>query len=136
MIKVHASTPRLEKALARLNIKASTAIQVDNTIYFSGLTGIDLETGQAVPGGTAVQARHCLQIFSDILEDLGLSLDHVIKVNAHLVQLEDFGDWNDVFLDVFEPPYPCRTTVGAPLIVGLIELEITASLEPRVNRAI
>ena len=134
MIKVHPSTPRLATALARLNIKASTAIQVDNVIYFSGLTGVDLETGEPVPGGTAAQARQGLQIFSDILEDLGLSLDHVIKVNAHLVQLEDFGDWNDVFLDVFEPPYPCRTTVGAPLIVGLIELEITASVEPRVQR--
>ncbi len=131
MIKVHATTPRLEKALGRLGIKASTAIQVDNTIYFSGLTGVDLETGQAIPGGTGAQARHTLQIFSDILGDLGMSLDNVVKVNAHLVNLEDFAEWNDVFTEVFEAPYPCRTTVGAPLIVGLIELEITASLEPR-----
>lgn len=57
MIRVHASTPRLEKALSRLGIKSATAIQVDNTVYFSGLTGVDLETGLLVPGGTAAQAR-------------------------------------------------------------------------------
>jgi 2-iminobutanoate/2-iminopropanoate deaminase len=131
MIKVHASTPKLEKAMARLGIKNSTAIQVDSTVYFSGMTGVDLETGEAIPGGTAIQARHTLGIFEDILGDLDLTLANVIKVNAHLVNLADFGAWNDVFLDVFDPPYPCRTTVGAPLIVGLIELEITASIEPR-----
>jgi 2-iminobutanoate/2-iminopropanoate deaminase len=131
MIKVHASTPKLEAAMARLGIRNSTAIQVDNVIYFSGLTGLDLETGEAIDGGTAAQARHTLEIFADILSDLGLTLDHVVKVNAHLVNLEDFGAWNEVFLDVFDAPYPCRTTVGAPLIVGLIELEITAALEPR-----
>ena len=131
MITVHASTPRIEAAMARYNIKNSTAIQVGDLIMFSGLTGLDLETGQAIDGGTAEQARHTLGIFADILDDLGLGLDHVVKVNAHLVNLDDFAAWNEVFLDVFEPPYPCRTTVGAPLVVGLIEIEITASTEPR-----
>ncbi len=131
MIKVHASTPRLEAAMARFGLKNSTAIQVGDLIMFSGMTGLDLETGQPIEGGTAAQARHTLGVFDDILHDLGLSLDHVVKVNAHLVNLEDFGAWNDVFLDVFDPPYPCRTTVGAPLIIGLIEIEITAATEPR-----
>lgn len=131
MITVHATTPRLEAAMARYGIKNSTAIQVGDIIMFSGLTGIDLETGQAIDGDTAAQARHTLGIFKDILEDLGLSLDHVVKVNAHLVNLDEFAAWNEVFLDVFDAPYPCRTTVGAPLIVGLIEIEITASVHPR-----
>lgn len=131
MITVHASTPSLEAAMARYNIRNSTAIQVGDLIMFSGLTGLDLETGKAIDGGTAEQARHTLGIFSGILKDLGLSLDHVVKVNAHLVNLEDFAAWNEVFLDVFDPPYPCRTTVGAPLVVGLIEIEITACTQPR-----
>ena len=131
MITVHTSTPRIEAAMARYNIKNSTAIQVGDLIMFSGLTGLDLETGQPIEGGTAEQARHTLGIFADILDDLDLTLDHVVKVNAHLTNLEDFAAWNEVFLDVFDPPYPCRTTVGAPLIVGLIEIEITAATQPR-----
>ena len=131
MIEVHASTPRLEAAMARYGIKNSTAIQVDSTIFFSGMTAVDLETGLAIDGSTADHARFTLQVFADILSDLGLSLDHVVKVNAHLTDLDDFADWNDVFLDVFDAPYPCRTTVGAPLIVGKIEIELTAATEPR-----
>lgn len=131
MITVHASTPRLESAMAKYGIRNSTAIQVGDLIVFSGLTGLDLETGKPVEGDTAAQARHTLEIFRQILEDLGLTLDHVIKVNAHLVDLDAFGAWNEVFLDVFDAPYPCRTTVGAPLVVGLIEIEITAATQPR-----
>jgi 2-iminobutanoate/2-iminopropanoate deaminase len=131
MITVHASTPRLESAMAKYGIKNSTAIQVGDLIMFSGLTGLDLETGKPVEGDTAAQARHTLGIFRQILEDLGLTLDHVVKVNAHLVDLDAFGAWNEVFLDVFDAPYPCRTTVGAPLVVGLIEIEITAATQPR-----
>jgi 2-iminobutanoate/2-iminopropanoate deaminase len=131
MIEVHATTRRLEAAMARYGIKNSTAIRVDNIIFFSGLTGLDLETGAAVEGGAGAQARHCLGVFADILADLGLSLDHVVKVNAQLADIGDFAEWNDVFLDVFDAPYPCRTTTGAPLVVGDIEIEITASIEPR-----
>ncbi|MDH3680355.1 MAG: Rid family hydrolase [Acidimicrobiia bacterium] len=131
MIEVHATTPRLEAAMARYGIKNSTAIRVDNTIFFSGMTGLDLETGAAVEGGTGAQARHCLGIFAEILGDLGLSLDHVVKVNAQLADIDDFAEWNEVFLDVFDAPYPCRTTTGAPLVVGDIEIEISASIEPR-----
>jgi len=131
VIEVHATTPRLEAAMARYGIKNSTAIRVDNIIMFSGLTGLDLETGEAVPGGLEGQARHVLGIFADILDDLGLTLDNVVKVNCQLADIEDFAVWNEVFLDVFDAPYPCRTTTGAPLVVGLIEVEITASIEPR-----
>jgi len=72
-----------------------------------------------------------LDNFGLMLGDLGLSLDHVIKVNAQLTDVSEFTLWNDVFLDVFDPPYPCRTTVGAPLVVGDIEIEIIAAATPR-----
>jgi len=32
---------------------------------------------------------------------------------------------------MFEAPYPCRTTVGAPLVAGNIEIEIVAARTPR-----
>ncbi len=117
--------------MGRYGIKNSTAIRVDNLIMFSGLTGLDLETGAVVEGGFEGQARHALRIFEDILGDLGLTLDNVVKVTCQLRNIDDFATWNDVFLDVFDAPYPCRTTTGAPLVVGDIEVEITASIEPR-----
>ena len=113
MTTVHSSASA-SAALEKFNIKNSTAIQVGDLYLFSGMTAIDLDTFEVSNGDLATQARVTLENFGLILEDFGLSLDHVVKVNAQLTNVDDFALWNEVFLDVFEAPYPCRTTVGAP----------------------
>ncbi|MAW70838.1 MAG: reactive intermediate/imine deaminase [Acidimicrobiaceae bacterium] len=130
MTTVHSSASA-SAALAKFDIKNSTAIQVGDLYMFSGMTAIDLSTFEVSDGDLATQARMTLENFGLILGDFGLSLDHVVKVNAQLTNIDDFPVWNEVFLDVFDSPYPCRTTVGAPLVVGDIEVEITAASTPR-----
>ena len=125
------STPATEAALEHFNVKNATAIQVGDLYFFSGLTAIDLVTFEISEADVGTQARITLENFRLILKDLGLSLDHVVKVNAQLTNVTEFAAWNEVFLDTFEAPYPCRTTVGAPLVVGNIEVEIVAASEPR-----
>jgi len=129
MTTVHSSASA-SAALAKFDIKNSTAIQVGDLYMFSGMTAIDLSTFEVSDGDLATQARMTLENFGLILGDFGLSLDHVVKVNAQLTNIDDFPVWNEVFLDVFDSPYPCRTTVGAPLVVGDIEVEITAVSTP------
>lgn len=131
MIKVHATVPALDQAMQRLNIRNAAAIQVDNVVYLSGLTALDLATGEMVLGDIGAHAHQTLALCKLVLEDIGLSLDHVVKVNCFLNDAADFAAWNEVYLDVFDAPYPCRTTVGACLVVGLIEVEMIAALEPR-----
>lgn len=130
MTIVHSSASA-SAALANFDIKNSTAIQVGDLYMFSGMTAINLDTFEVSDGDLATQARLTLENFGVILQDFGLSLDHVVKVNAQLTNISDFPVWNEVFLDIFEAPYPCRTTVGAPLVVGEIEVEITAASTPR-----
>tara|TARA_Y100001970_G_scaffold196691_1_gene239238 strand:+ start:6948 stop:7343 length:396 start_codon:yes stop_codon:yes gene_type:complete len=125
------SSPSASAALEQFDIKNSTAIQVGDLYFFSGMTAINLETFEVTGGDIATQARVALENFGLMLEDMGLSLDHVVKVNAQLTNVSEFATWNEVFLDVFESPYPCRTTVGAPLVVGDIEVEIIAATAPR-----
>ena len=92
---------------------------------------MDLRTFELSDANLATQARMTLENFRSMLADLGLTLDHVIKVNAQLSDVSEFSAWNDVFLDVFDAPYPCRTTVGAALVVGKIEVEIIAAATAR-----
>ena len=125
------SSPSSSAVLEHFNVKNSPAIQVGELYFFSGMTAIDLNTFEVSQGDLATQARMTLDNFRLMLNDLELSLDHVIKVNAQLTDVSEFTLWNDVFLDVFDPPYPCRTTVGAPLVVGDIEIEIIAAATPR-----
>ena len=130
MTIVH-SSPSVEAAMQHFNIKNATAIQVGDLYFFSGLTAIDLVSLEISRADVRTQARLTLENFNAILDDLNLSLDHVIKVNAQLSDVGEFAAWNEVFLDMFDAPYPCRTTVGAPLVVGDIEIEIVAASSPR-----
>lgn len=132
MIRVHSSVPTLDQAFKRLNIRNAAAIQVDSLVYLSGLTAVDLETGQPIPGNDIREhARVTLDLLRTVLEGIDLTLDHVIKVNCWLADTADFTAWNEVYLETFEAPYPCRTTVGAPLVLGRIEVDMVAALEPR-----
>ena len=130
MTIVH-SSPSVEAAMQHFNVKNATAIQVGDLYFFSGLTAIDLVSLEVSRADVRTQARLTLENFNAILDDLNLSLDHVIKVNAQLSDVGEFAAWNEVFLDMFDAPYPCRTTVGAPLVAGDIEIEIVAASSPR-----
>ena len=130
MTIVH-SSPSVEAAMQHFNVKNATAIQVGDLYFFSGLTAIDLVSLEVSQADVRTQARLTLENFNAILDDLNLSLDHVIKVNAQLSDVGEFTAWNEVFLDMFDAPYPCRTTVGAPLVAGDIEIEIVAASIPR-----
>ena len=130
MTIVHPS-PSVEAAMQHFNVKNATAIQVGDLYFFSGLTAIDLVSLEISLADVRTQARLTLENFNAILDDLNLSLDHVIKVNAQLSDVGEFAAWNEVFLDMFDAPYPCRTTVGAPLVAGDIEIEIVAASSPR-----
>ena len=130
MTIVH-SSPSVEAAMQHFNVKNATAIQVGDLYFFSGLTAIDLVSLEISRADVRTQARLTLENFNAILNDLYLSLDHVIKVNAQLSDVGEFAAWNEVFLDMFDAPYPCRTTVGAPLVAGDIEIEIVAASSPR-----
>ena len=130
MTIVH-SSPSVEAAMQHFNVKNATAIQVGDLYFFSGLTAIDLVSLEISRADVRTQARLTLENFNAILDDLNLSLDHVIKVNAQLSDVGEFAAWNEVFLDIFDAPYPCRTTVGAPLVAGDIEIEIVAASTPR-----
>ena len=130
MTIVH-SSPSVEAAMQHFNVKNATAIQVGDLYFFSGLTAIDLVSLEISQADVRTHARLTLENFNAILDDLNLSLDHVIKVNAQLSDVGEFTAWNEVFLDMFDAPYPCRTTVGAPLVAGDIEIEIVAASSPR-----
>ncbi len=132
MIEVVERVEALRVIAERYDLRSSAAIFAGDTVHLSGLSAVDRVSGEVLDGDIRAQARYTLELFELVLADLGLSLDHVVKVNAYLAEpARDFAAWNEVFLDVLAAPYPCRTTVGAPLVVGLIELDLVAARQPR-----
>jgi 2-iminobutanoate/2-iminopropanoate deaminase len=132
MIRTHASAGSLAAAMKRYGLQNAAAIQVGEVVFLSGLTAVDPDTGELIDGDIRAHARQTLELFASVLGDIGLSLDHVVKVSCFLADPEaDFEGWNEVFKEVFSDPHPCRTTVGAPLVFGRIELDLTASVHTR-----
>jgi len=77
------------------------------------------------------QTRATLQNITDILAAAGASLGDVVELSTYLVDMSDFGGYNEVYGEFFDYDGPARTTVVVhqlphPLI--RIEIRCTAHI--------
>jgi 2-iminobutanoate/2-iminopropanoate deaminase len=104
----------------------SPVVVSGDTVYTAGqiANGPD---GNLVEGGIEEQTRQALENVRACVEAGGLTMDDVVKVNAYLVDLDDFPGYNKVYVEFFDAPYPARTSVQAGLPAGvLVEIEAVA----------
>lgn len=132
MLKVFEMLPSLVAPMKNAGLAHAVAIESNGLIFLSGITAFDMQTGVLGSGPFKVDAKQTLEVAKAVLADLQLTLDNVIKVNAYLKEPTDFAQWNELYQAAFKAPRPCRTTIGAPLVVGLVELDIVASRESRI----
>lgn len=131
-MKLLNSLPEIDAASAALAIRNAIVIETDDMFTLSGFAGIDFQTKSISEGPFAKHAHDSIDAFEYILQSIDLSLDHVVKVRCFLQEpVRDFPEWNAIFKERFRAPYPCRTTVGSPLVVGLIEVEMTVARTAR-----
>ena len=103
----------------------SQAVVAGGFIFVSGQRPVDPESRE-IPEGIRDQTLQVGRNVAAVLESLGARLADVVKVTAHLADLELFSDFNDAYADIFDPPYPARTTVGSQLRGILVELDVIA----------
>ncbi len=107
----------------------SHAVESGDTVYFSGQTPIDSDTGKLAEGSITEQTEQCFRNLFNVLEAAGLSPDDVVKVNVFLTNMDNFSAMNQVYEKQFSSPYPARTTIGvASLPLGAqVEIEMIAN---------
>lgn len=100
------------------------------TLYLSGQTPINPDTGALIDGDVEEQTDQVFNNLSAVLAAAGGSLADVIKLNVYLITMDDFAAMNVVFESRLSEPYPARTTVAvAGLPLGArVEIEAVASL--------
>lgn len=104
-------------------------VSIGNGIaYLSGQISINPETGQIERGTVAEQTRRVLENIKGIVEDLGLTMEHVIKCNVFISSMKCFDEMNEVYQRYFtiESP-PARQTVAVEIWGGL-DVEISAEV--------
>ena len=106
----------------------STATLAGETIYLSGMIGIDPATQKPVEGGTLAQAKQAFENIKTVLGELGATLGDVLKTTVYLTDIGEFGEVNKLYAQYFGPDFPARTCVEvSKLPMGLsIEVECIA----------
>ena len=106
----------------------SHGIDADGLIFLSGKAAVDPNTGKLIDGDIKAETEQTFKNLLEVLEEAGLSFDHVQKVNVYLTDMKDFKEMNEVYQNQFSKPYPARTTIGvASLPLGAkVEIELIA----------
>ena len=105
-----------------------TACIYGDTVYMSGMIGVDPAVQKPVEGGTLAQARQVFENIGAVLGELGLTTDDVLKTTVFLTDLGEFAEVNKIYAQYFGPNYPARSCVEvSKLPMGLsIEVECIA----------
>jgi 2-iminobutanoate/2-iminopropanoate deaminase len=111
------------------DLPLSPAVVSGDLVYLAGQVGVD-GTGELVSDSFEEQTDAVFRNMRLCLAEVGLDFEDVVKVNAFVVNLDDFGTFNEVYARYFTgPPYPARTTVRADLVNGfLVEVEGVARM--------
>lgn len=106
----------------------SPAVRAGPFLFISGQVPRDPRSGELAEGGVAGQARRVLENLRAALLAGGGSIEDVVQVTVYLADEQDWGAFNEVYREFFQPPYPTRTVVGARLRGILVELNAVAYL--------
>ena len=110
----------------------NTAVICGETVYMSGMIGIDPKVQKPVEGGTLAQARQAFDNIVTVLGEMGLTTADVLKTTVYLTDIGEFAAVNQLYAEAFAPNFPARTCVEVSrLPMGLsIEVECIARCRP------
>lgn len=103
----------------------SQAVSRNGLLFVSGQLGIDPASGEMLEG-TEAQTRQSLRSLLAILEAAGLGPANVLKCTIYVADMADFALVNQLYSDVFQPPYPAREVVQAARLPRDGRVEISA----------
>jgi 2-iminobutanoate/2-iminopropanoate deaminase len=93
-------------------------------IFVAGQGPINPGTGSLELGDVRLETKRVFENLRAILQAAGSSLDHVVKCNVYLRDINDFAAMNEVYATFFTAPFPARTTIQAGALPGGIAVEI------------
>lgn len=105
-------------------VSGTSARRRDNTIVGAevdamGTTSLDIRA----------QTRAVIENIGDILTEVGASLSELVQATSYLVNMNDFGGYNEVWGEFFDHTGPTRTTVAVHQLPHphlLIEIQAVA----------
>ncbi|WP_155369923.1 RidA family protein [Catellatospora vulcania] len=118
--------PHVKVAGGFVFVSGTSSRRPDNTIAGAqvdamGTTSLDIRE----------QTRAVIENIGDILRSVGADLSDLVQVTTYLVNMNDFGGYNEVYGEYFDATGPTRTTVAVHQLPHphlLIEIQAVALL--------
>ena len=118
------STPDAPEAIGPY----SQAIKVGNTVWLSGQIPLVPGSMELVTGAIGDQARQVFANLAAVAEAAGGSLNHAVKINISLTNLDHFAAVNEVMASFLQEPYPARACVQVAALPKGVDIEVEAIL--------
>jgi 2-aminomuconate deaminase len=124
--------PHVKVAGGLAFVSGTSSRRPDNTI-----AGAQVDADGTTALDIRVQTRAVLENVRDILREVGADLADLVQVTTYLVNMNDFGGYNEVYAEYFDETGPTRTTVAVHQLPHphlLIEIQAAAVLPEGGNR--
>lgn len=99
--------PHVKVAGDYIFVSGTSSRRPDNSI-----AGADVDAMGTTQLDIRVQTRTVIENIRDILQSVGADLNHVVEICTYLVNMNDFGGYNEVYSQFFNAGGPTRTTVA------------------------
>ncbi len=103
----------------------SQAVASNGTLYVSGQIPLDPSSGELVSTGIKDETNRVMKSLQAILEEAGVSFDHVLKCSIFVADMNDFGAINEVYGSYFGENPPARETVEVSTLPKNVNVEIS-----------
>lgn len=116
--------PHIRRAGDFLFVSGTSSRRADNSFE-----GVEVDSFGTTSLDIKVQTRAVIENIQDILQSVGADLSDIVDVTSFLVNMNDFGGYNEVYNSYFDFTGPTRTTVAVHQLPHphlLIEIKVTA----------
>ena len=116
--------PHVKRAGELLFVSGTSSRRADNTI-----AGAEADEFGTVRLDIREQTHAVIHNIREILASVGATLEDAVEVSTYLVNMNDFGGYNEVYAEYFSHEGPARTTVAVHQLPHphlLIEMKVVA----------
>lgn len=103
----------------------SQAVWAGDLLYTSGQVALIPETGDMDNHSLETETHRVMKNLYALLEQAGLSFNHVIKASIFIKDMNDFAKINEIYSSYLQEPYPARETVEAARLPKDARIEIS-----------
>ena len=123
---------RNDPALPPPSAPFSHLVEDPDYVHLSGLVASDLPGGAALVGDVAAETERVMTGIAALLETVGLELSDLVRVQVHLVELDEMPEMNRVYAKFFaDGALPARTCTQSAKLADGCRVEITATARRR-----